>query len=212
MTLVKICGLTTPEAVEAALAGGATHLGFVFFPGSPRSVEVAAAAALAAPARGRARITALLVDASAELAAAVAAGLEPDVFQLHGRKTPERTAAVRRTYGRPVIKARGVRQGADLDAAGAYEHVADHLMLDAKPPEDAGRPGGRGESFDWGLLAGRRFARPWFLAGGLTPGNVGEAIRVTGAPGVDVSSGVESAPGVKDPALIAAFLRAVREA
>jgi phosphoribosylanthranilate isomerase len=121
-------------------------------------------------------------------------------------------AAVRATYGRPVIKALGVRQGADLDAAAAYEDAADHLMLDAKPPEDADRPGGHGGAFDWSLLAGRTFRRPWFLAGGLTAENVAEAIAATGAPGVDVSSGVERAPGVKDPALIAAFIRAAREA
>jgi phosphoribosylanthranilate isomerase len=210
--LVKICGLQTREAVEAALEGGTTHLGFVFFPNSPRAVSVGEAAALAAPARRRALITALLVDPDSDLVAEVAAGLEPDLFQLHGRETPERVAAVRATYGRPVIKALGVRQGADLDAAAAYEDAADHLMLDAKPPEDADRPGGHGGAFDWSLLAGRTFRRPWFLAGGLTGENVAEAIAATGAPGVDVSSGVERAPGVKDPALIAAFIRAAREA
>ena len=212
MTLAKICGLTTPAAVAASLDGGAAYLGFVFFPNSPRNIGVPAAADLAAPARGRAKIVALLVDPSADLLDEVVRGLAPDMIQLHGRETPERVAAVRATHGLPVVKALGVRQGADLDAAPAYAPVADHLMLDAKPPPDADRPGGHGGSFDWTLLQGRSFARPWFLAGGLTPANVAEAVRVTGAPMVDVSSGVESAPGVKDAALIAAFLGAVRSA
>jgi phosphoribosylanthranilate isomerase len=212
VTLAKICGLSTPEAVHAALDGGAAYLGFVFFPRSPRAVAPARAAELAAPARGRARIVALLVDPSADLLAEVVEGLDPDMIQLHGRESPERVSAVRETYGRPVVKALGVRQGADLDAAPAYDGVADHLMLDALAPEGADRPGGHGAAFDWSLLAGRRFANPWFLAGGLTPDNVAEAVRATGAPMVDVSSGVERAPGVKDPALIAAFLKAVRSA
>ena len=212
MAETKICGLSTPEAVEAALAHDAAYLGFVFFPDSPRAVSAHDAARLAKPARGRAMVVALMVDPIADELASVVSTLSPDMIQLHGRETPERVAAVRATYGLPVIKALGVRQGADLDAAPAYEGVADHLMLDAKAPEGAGRPGGHGASFDWTLLAGRRFAAPWFLAGGLNPGNVAEAVRVTGAPLVDVSSGVERAPGVKDPALIAAFLQAARSA
>ena len=212
MTLAKICGLTTPEAVGAALQGGAAYLGFVFFPNSPRNLGVPAAAELAAPARGRTKVVALLVDPSADLVDDVVRVLRPDMLQLHGRETPERVAALRDTHGLPVIKALGVRQGTDLDAAPAYDGVADHLMLDAKPPEDADRPGGHGGSFDWSILQGRTFSRPWFLAGGLTPANVADAVRVTGAPMVDVSSGVESAPGVKDAALIAAFLGAVRSA
>jgi phosphoribosylanthranilate isomerase len=210
VTQVKICGLSTAEAVDAALVGGAAYLGFVFFPHSPRSVTAPEAARLAEPARGRAKIVALLVDPTADLVAEVVEGLKPDLLQLHGRETPERLAGLKQTWGLPVIKALGVRQGADLDAAPAYEAVADHLMLDAKPPEGADRPGGLGASFDWTLLAGRSFARPWFLAGGLTPGNVAEAVRLTGAPFVDVSSGVERAPGLKDPGLIAQFLEAVR--
>jgi phosphoribosylanthranilate isomerase len=210
VTQVKICGLSTTEAVDAALVGGAAYLGFVFFPHSPRSVTAPEAARLAEPARGRAKIVALLVDPTADLVAEVVEGLKPDLLQLHGRETPERLAGLKQTWGLPVIKALGVRQGADLDAAPAYEAVADHLMLDAKPPEGADRPGGLGASFDWTLLAGRSFARPWFLAGGLTPGNVAEAVRLTGAPFVDVSSGVERAPGLKDPGLIAQFLEAVR--
>ena len=211
MTQAKICGLSTPGAVDASLQGGADYLGFVFFPASPRAVTPGAAARLAEPARGRSKVVALLVDPSADLVAEVVEALRPDLLQLHGRETPERMAALRDTHGLPVIKALGVRQGADLDAAPAYEPVVDHLMLDAKAPEGADRPGGLGERFDWTLLAGRRFVRPWFLAGGLTPDNVAEAVRITGAPMVDVSSGVEHAPGVKDPALIAAFLAAVRQ-
>ena len=142
MTLAKICGLSTPEAVAAALDGGAAYLGFVFFPHSPRAVDVARASDLAAPARGRAQVTALLVDPSADLLAEVVDGLGPDLIQLHGRESPERVAAVRATYGLPVVKALGVRQGADLDAAPAYEDVADHLMLDARAPSRW--PGPRG--------------------------------------------------------------------
>ena len=212
MAQAKICGLSTPEAVDAALTHGAAYLGFVFFPNSPRAVSPADAARLAEPARGRARIVALLVDPGADELAAVVETLVPDMVQLHGRESPERVAAVRATHRLPVIKALGVRQGADLDAAPAYEAVADHLMLDARPPEGASRPGGHGASFDWTLLAGRRFSAPWFLAGGLTPDNVAQAVRATGAPLVDVSSGVERAPGVKDAALIAAFVQAARSA
>ena len=212
MTLAKICGLTTAEAVAAALDGGASHLGFVFFPNSPRNVELPLAAELAEPARGRAEIVALLVDPSADLVDDVVHALRPEFIQLHGRETPERVTALRDTHGVRVIKALGVRQGADLDAAPDYEAVADHLMLDAKAPPDADRPGGHGGAFDWSVLRGRAPAKPWFLAGGLNPGNVAEAVRATAAPMVDVSSGVESAPGVKEPALIAAFLSAVRSA
>ena len=212
MTLAKICGLSTPEAVQAALEGGAAYLGFVFFPDSPRAVSVERAAELARPARGRAQVTALLVDPSPDLMAEVAEVLDPDLIQLHGRESPERVAAVRWTYSRPVVKALGVRQGADLDAAPAYEAVADYLMLDARPPEDADRPGGHGAAFDWTLLAGRRFGRPWFLAGGLTPDNVAEAIRIVRPHGVDVASGVESAPGKKDPAKVRDFIAAAQAA
>ena len=212
MTLAKICGLTTAEAVDASLAGGAGYLGFVFFPNSPRNIEPHAAAELARPARGRANIVALLVDPSPDLVDDMVRELRPDLIQLHGRESPERVVALRDTHGVRVIKALGVRQGTDLDAAPAYEAAADHLMLDAKAAEDADRPGGHGGAFDWSLLLGRTPAKPWFLAGGLTPDNVAEAIRATGAPMVDVSSGVESAPGVKSPALIAAFLEAARSA
>ena len=212
MIRAKICGLSTPEAVAAAVDGGAAYLGFVFFPGSPRAVSVTRAVELARPVRKRTRIVALVVDPPAGQLSEIAEMLHPDMFQLHGRESPQRVRAIRRAYRRPVIKALGVRQGTDLDAAPAYEEAANYLMLDAKPPEGADRPGGHGGAFDWSLLAGRTPPRPWFLAGGLNPENVAEAVRITGAPLVDVSSGVESAPGVKDAALIAAFLKAVRSA
>jgi len=212
VTLAKICGLTTSDAVDASLDGGAAYLGFVFFPNSPRNVALPAATELAARGRGRAEIVALMVDPSPDLVDDVVRAMRPDLIQLHGRETPERVVALRDTHGVRVIKALGVRQGTDLDAAPAYEAVADHLMLDAKAPDEADRPGGHGGAFDWSILRGRTPSRPWFLAGGLNPGNVAEAIRATGAPMVDVSSGVESAPGVKSPALIAAFLAATRSA
>lgn len=209
-TLVKICGLSTPEAVDAALEGDATHLGFVFFSKSPRDVDPLMAAELAGMARGKALSVAVLVDPDDALLDRLAGEVAPDLYQLHGRETPERVAAIRQRTGAGVIKALAVRTKADLEGAEAFEAVSDHLMFDAKPEGDL--PGGAGAGFDWGLLKGRSFAKPWFLAGGLDPRSVGAAIRVTGAPGVDVSSGVESAPGVKDPALIAAFLKAARTA
>jgi phosphoribosylanthranilate isomerase len=209
-TLVKICGLSTPETVEAALDGGATHLGFVFFPRSPRDIDPLMAAELAGMARGKAASVAVVVDPDDALLERLADEVAPDFFQLHGQETPERVSDVRDRTGVRVIKALGVAGAADLERAAEYEAVADHLMVDAKTGGDL--PGGAGASFDWGVLKGRTFAKPWFLAGGLTPRDVAAAVRVTGAPGVDVSSGVESAPGVKDPALIAAFLRAARSA
>jgi phosphoribosylanthranilate isomerase len=206
----KICGLTTPEAVAAALAGGASHLGFVFFDKSPRNLAPQAAHHLARGARGRAKVVALLVDPDDRQLAEAVEGLSPDMIQLHGRESPQRAAEVRRTTGLPVIKAVGVSDASDVQAALGYEGAADHLMFDAKPPSDAERPGGLGSAFDWTLLEGVRLQRPWFLAGGLDPWNVGEALRLSHAPIVDVSSGVERGPGLKDPGLIAAFLDAVR--
>lgn len=210
MSLVKICGLSTPEAVEAALDGGASHLGFVFHAGSPRDVDPLMAAELAGMARGRALAVAVVVDPDDASLDRLAAEVRPDLYQLHGRETPERVAEVRARTGGRVIKAIAVRSGADLDGLAAFEDAADHLMFDASL---SGAPrGGAGVSFDWGVLKGRSFAKPWFLAGGLTPANAAAALRVTRAPGLDVSSGVESAPGVKDAALISAFLRAARSA
>jgi phosphoribosylanthranilate isomerase len=210
MTQTKICGLSTPETVDAALTGGAAFLGFMFFSASPRNVGPDAAATLAAPARNRARVVAVTVDPDNETLDRIMGRLGPDLIQLHGKEDPARVAAVARRTGAKVIKALAVSEAADLDAARDYETVADHLMFDAKPPKDAERPGGLGASFDWSLLIGRRFQRPWFLAGGLDPWNVTEAARLSGAPLVDVSSGVERGAGLKDLALISAFLDAVR--
>ena len=212
MTTAKICGLKTPETVAVSVAGGASHIGFAIFPRSPRAVTSEQAAALAAPARGRTLIVALMVDPTDAEVAEAAQVLRPDLIQLHGRETPDRAARVRAHSGAGIIRALPVSSGADLDAAAAYEETADHLLFDAAPPKGADRPGGHGEPFDWTILAGRRFARPWFLAGGLTPGNVTQAVRTSRAPLVDVSSGVEVARGLKDAALIEAFLAAVRRA
>jgi phosphoribosylanthranilate isomerase len=209
----KICGISTPEAVRAALDGGAAWLGFVFFARSPRNIAPETAARLAAPARGQAaRVVALAVDPSDVEVDAIVAGLAPDLIQLHGKETPARVREIAQRSGRGIIKALPVAEASDLAAAKAYEPLVEHLMFDARPPQDADRPGGLGARFDWTLLAGRRFSRPWFLAGGLDPWNVGEAIAASGAPLVDVSSGVERGPGLKDPALITAFLDAVRRA
>lgn len=206
----KICGLSSPEAVTAALDGGAGWLGFVFFPKSPRAVSPETAARLAAPLRGGfAKSVAVMVDPSdAELDRLLAA-FRPDLIQLHGAETPNRAAEIRARAGVGIIKALPVSDAFDIDRAAAFEGAVEHLMFDAKPPKGADLPGGVGARFDWTLLEGRRFARPWFLAGGLDPWNVGEAITASGAPAVDVSSGVERGPGVKDPALISAFLQAV---
>lgn len=209
MTLAKICGLTTPETLDAALDGGAAFVGAVVFPKSPRHIDPPAAATLFERARGRARVVAVLVDPDDALLTEIGQILKPDLIQLHGHETPTRAAVVRRLTGAGIIKALPVREAADIDAAADWADHADHLMFDARPPQGATLPGGVGASFDWSLLAGRRFDRPWFLAGGLTPDNVAEAVRITGAPLVDVSSGVESAPGVKDEGLIQSFLGAV---
>lgn len=212
MAGVKICGLSTPETVAAALDGGAAFLGFNFFPASPRYVEPDTAARLAPPARGKATIVAVTVDPDDDLVDRLMTTLAPDLIQLHGKETPSRAREIAARAGVGVIKALPVSESADLEAARAFETVVDHLMFDAKPPADAAMPGGLGSSFDWTILAGRRFARPYLLAGGLDPWNVGEALRLSGAPFADVSSGVERGPGIKDPGLISAFLEAVRRA
>lgn len=208
-TAIKICGLSRAEDVSAALDAGARYLGFVFFPRSPRAVSADAVAALTADVPpGIARVG-LFVDPDDAMLDAVLRTAPLDLIQLHGRETAERVGAVRALTGLPVMKAVSVAGPADLDALTDYGRAADLLLIDAKPPADAARPGGNGVAFDWSLLAGRRIPKPWFLAGGLDAGNVAEALRITGAPGVDVSSGVESAPGIKDPARIAAFGAAV---
>jgi len=209
--LTKICGLTTPGALAAAIDGGAGFVGAVVFAKSPRHIAPDAAGTLFERARGRAKIVAVTVDADDALLSLIARDLQPDFIQLHGEETPERAAAVRQLTGAGIIRALAVRTTADIEAASVWETVADHLMFDAKPPEGSTLPGGVGASFDWSLMTGRRFARPWFLAGGLTPHNVRDAIAATRAPLLDVSSGVESAPGVKDAGLIAAFLQAASQ-
>lgn len=206
----KICGLTTVETLEAALDGGAAFVGLVSFPKSPRHLSLDAAATLAERARGRARVVVVTVDADDALLTEIGLKVRPDLVQLHGREAPDRAHAVRRLTGAGVIKALPISGPEDFAAVVDWAPVVDHLMFDARPPKDAILPGGVGAVFDWSLLTGRRFERPWFLAGGLTPENAPKAVRLTGAPLVDVSSGVESAPGVKDAGRIAAFLEAVR--
>lgn len=212
MALAKICGVKTPEAVAAALKGRAAYLGFAFFEKSPRYLTPAAAARLATEARGQSRIVALTVDPSDALLREISEALRPDFIQLHGRETPARVREVAMRTGAGTIKVISVGEEADLTHIAAFEAVADHIMLDAKAPPGADRPGGHGAPFDWSLTAGRKFSRPWFLAGGLDPWNVAEAVRLSGAPIVDVSSGVERGPGLKDPALIEAFLSAAARA
>ena len=209
----KICGLSTPETVRAALDGGAAFLGFVFFDRSPRNLSPEAAARLAEPVRGRgAKTVAVTVDPDDALIERLMATLRPDLIQVHGKETPSRVREIAARSGVGVIKAFSVSSSSDVDQAGAFDSVAEHLMFDAKPVEGSVLPGGTGARFDWGLLAGRRFSRPHFLAGGLDPWNVAEAIKASGTPIVDVSSGVERGPGLKDPALITAFLDAVKRA
>jgi phosphoribosylanthranilate isomerase len=211
-TLIKICGLTTAESVDAALAERADFLGFVFFPPSPRNVPLDLARDLSAQVRDRARKVALTVDADDTLHAAIVEALTPDVLQLHGHESPERIRALKSRFGLPVMKALPVETAADLDAIPAYAAAADWLLFDARPPKDATRPGGLGRPFDWTLLKGLDQGLPFMLSGGLDPGNVGQALEVTSAPAVDVSSGVELTPGVKDPTKVMAFIRAVRAA
>ena len=210
---VKICGLSTPETVDAAIAAGAGLVGFVFYPRSPRNVTIAQAARLAALARGKARIVALVVDADNDLLMSIIRAVDPDLIQAHGAETPERIGAIARLTGKPVIKAIKVKDAADVAAASAYSHVASLILYDAKAPESlkGALPGGNGLSFDWSLLGDG--GRPAFmLTGALTTENVADGIRITGAPLVDVSSGVESAPGIKDIGLIRKFVEAAKSA
>jgi phosphoribosylanthranilate isomerase len=211
-TLVKICGLSTASTLEAALEAGADMVGFVFFPKSPRHIGWAAARELGARARERAKVVALSVDADDETLARIVDTLSPDMFQLHGGESPARVREIGARYARATIKALSVATRADFGAAAPYGGVADFLLIDAKPPEDASLPGGNGRAFDWGLARDFSPRVPWLLSGGLDSGNVAGAIARTGAMGVDVSSGVESAPGVKDEAKIAAFVAAARGA
>ena len=210
MPQVKICGLTAPDALDAAIAARADWCGLVFFPPSPRNLSTSVARELATRADGRIGKVGLFVDPDdALLAEGVAAGAL-DAIQLHGDETPARAAAMRARFGLPVWKVIAVSSAADIARAEAYREAADLILFDARTPKGADRPGGMGLRFDWSLLAGHRGTLPWGLAGGLTPANVAEAIRLTGAPLVDTSSGVESAPGVKDVTRIAAFCAAAR--
>jgi phosphoribosylanthranilate isomerase len=213
--LVKICGLSTPETLRSALDAGADMIGLVFHPKSPRFVGVDKAQALGVQARGRAHIVALIVDMAPEEAVSLAAALKPDWLQLHGGETPADVAAIRAATGARVMKAIGVSDAADLAMVTAYRDVVDLILLDAKPPKDAAYPGGHGRPFDWDILKGLDPSLPFLLSGGLNPANVAEAIRAAkghglSLRGVDVSSGVESAPGVKDGQKIREFIAAAR--
>ncbi len=210
--IVKICGLSTPEALGAALDAGADMVGFVFFEPSPRNVGFELARALGELVNGHARKVALTVDADDTLLDAIVDALAPDLLQLHGKEPPARVAAVKKRLGLPAMKAIAVASENDLASVSAYTTVADRLLFDARAPREATRPGGLGKSFDWRLLENLTLRVPFMLSGGLDAGNVAEALRITRAAGVDVSSGVECAPGEKDPDKIRAFVRAAREA
>jgi len=207
---IKICGLKTADTLTAALDGGATHVGFIFFAKSPRNLAPQEAGRLRQAAKGRALAVAVTVDADDAFLDAIVAKMAPDMIQLHGGETPARVAEVKARYGLPVMKAFPVSEAADLAQVAAFRGVADRFLFDAKPPKDAVLPGGNGVSFDWRLLARLDPGINYMLSGGLDAANVGDALRLTNPPGIDVSSGVESAPGVKDKALIADFLDAVR--
>jgi phosphoribosylanthranilate isomerase len=208
---VKICGINSGAAADAVLRAGADFGGLVFFPKSPRHLDLEQGRALAERMRGKLRLAALVVDESDDMLAAIANVVRPDFFQLHGGEAPERAATIRGRFGIPLIKAISIAGPDDFAKAATYDGVADHLLFDAQPAADATRPGGHGAAFDWQLLRGRSFAQPWFLAGGLTPQNVARAIAASGAAMVDVSSGVESAPGVKSEARIADFIVAAKQ-
>ena len=210
--LVKICGLSTPDALDAALEAGADMVGFVFFEPSPRHLGLEAARPLGERVRGRARKVALTVDATDDALARIVKSLAPDVLQLHGKETPDRVVAVRTRFGLPVMKALPIARREDLGPIRIYDKVADRILFDARAPRDATRPGGLGQPFDWRLLQNLDPGLAFMLSGGLDAANVGEALAITRAPAVDVSSGVERAPGVKDPEKIRAFIRAVRAA
>jgi phosphoribosylanthranilate isomerase len=210
--IVKICGLSTPETLDAALDAGADMVGFVFFPPSPRHLQFDAARALGERVRGRAQKVALTVDADEMFIAAVIDALRPDLLQLHGVESTDRVEALRQTFGLPVMKALPIAVKGDLDRITRYAGIADRLLFDARAPREATRPGGLGNTFDWRILENVRPGLPFILSGGLDAGNVGEALRITRASGIDVSSGVERSPGVKDVDKISAFVRAARAA
>ncbi|GAA2855068.1 phosphoribosylanthranilate isomerase [Aminobacter sp. P9b] len=209
---IKICGLKTDEALATALDNGASHVGFIFFAKSPRNVSPEDAGRLREAARGRAKAVAVTVDADDAFLDEIVAAMAPDMIQLHGKESPARVAEVKARYGLPVMKAFSIREAADFEAIAPYAGVADRLLFDAKPPAGSELPGGNGVSFDWRLLAGLDASVDYMLSGGLNAVNIGDAIKLANPPGIDISSGVESAPGVKDAALIENFFRAVRAA
>jgi phosphoribosylanthranilate isomerase len=213
MTLdIKICGLKSGEALNAALAGGASHVGFIFFAKSPRNIAPAEAGRLRQAALGLAKAVAVTVDADDATLDVIVAEMRPDMLQLHGSEPPERVAELQVRYGLPVMKVFSIRETADLEATKPYRGVADRFLFDAKPPKGAELPGGNGVPFDWRVLAALGPDIDYMLSGGLNAGNIGEALRLVNPAGIDISSGVESAPGVKDVALIEAFFRAVQAA
>ncbi|MBP2237865.1 phosphoribosylanthranilate isomerase [Sinorhizobium kostiense] len=211
-TEVKICGLKTPEAVEHAVARGASHTGFIFFPRSPRNIEPDDAARVAKGIRGRAKIVAVTVDAENDDLDEIVAALNPDILQLHGGESPDRVLTVKAIYGLPVMKALPIREASDLDRIDPYLGIVDRFLFDAKPPVGSDLPGGNGISFDWRLLDALDERVDYMLSGGLNAANIGEAMALTGARAVDISSGIESAPGVKDLKLMDEFFDAVRRA
>jgi phosphoribosylanthranilate isomerase len=208
--IVKICGLSTPETLDVALDAGADMVGFMFFAASPRNVSLPVAHALRERVRGRAAVVAVTVDADDAFLAGIVDVLKPDLLQLHGRETPARISAIHQRFALPVMKVLAIETKADLGAIPLYARIADRILFDAKAPREATRPGGLGKPFDWHLLQGLELSIPFMLSGGLDASNLAEALRITRVPGVDVSSGVESAPGVKDPDKIGAFIRAAR--
>ncbi|MEL7132587.1 MAG: phosphoribosylanthranilate isomerase [Pseudomonadota bacterium] len=208
---VKICGLRRPEHVAAAVDAGATYVGFVFFPKSPRNISIEDASALALDIPPGLAKVALVVNADNAFLDDLTAQVPLDMLQLHGAEPPARVAEIKARYGLPVMKAVGVASSEDLPSLDAYARVADQILVDAKPPKAAELPGGNGLTFDWRLIAGRRWPVPWMLAGGLNAENVGDAVKLTGARQVDISSGVEIAPGEKDTDLIRAFMSAAHD-
>lgn len=209
---IKICGLKTPEAVKRAVEQGATHIGFIFFPKSPRHIEPDLAGQLADAVRGQVKVVAVTVDADNDDLDEIVDLLKPDMLQLHGSESPDRVLTVRALYGLPVMKAFAIREASDLEKIEPYIGIVDRFLFDAKPPKGSDLPGGNGVSFDWRLMQSLDAGVNYMLSGGLNKDNIAEALAVTRAPGIDVSSGVESAPGVKDLGLIDAFFDAVREA
>lgn len=209
---IKICGLKTGEALAAAIEGGASHVGFIFLSKSPRNVTPQEAAALRGKTAGRAKAVAVTVDAADAFLDAIVEAMGPDMLQLHGSESPERVAAVRARYSLPVMKAFAVQTAADLARIAPYRGIADRFLFDARPPAGSELPGGNGVRFDWTILAGLDAGVDYMLSGGLDAANIGDALRLASPPGIDISSGVERAPGVKDAALIDAFFKAVSAA